>query len=156
MLIVDAIWPKPLAETSAFGDPYCGWLKMLKMSVRKCSCTFSVTRIRLEMLLSICHAAGARSRLRGAFPQVPEAGTVNAGGLIQTAIDWPVGGINGTPGTKSGRWLFVLPSGVFVELRSIVTFTGKPVRAISRELTSHEPKIVRNVPGLLKWALPAP
>ena len=94
---------------------------MLKMSVRNCRRTRSVRGIPLETPASICHAPGARSRLRGAFPQVPEAGVANAAGLIQAPIDCPPGGVNETPGTRSGRWLFVLPSGVSAELRSIVT-----------------------------------
>jgi len=55
------------------------------------------------MLASIGHALGACRRLRGALPQVPEAGATKAAGLIQAATDWPPGAVKGTPGTRSGR-----------------------------------------------------
>src|SRR5215469_10519877 len=107
---------------------------------------------------SACHKPGARTRLRPAFPNVPAAGVANAAGLIQCPGVCPSGGVNETPGTRSGRsdpdtlyW-----SGTTEFERLITTFTGRPLRTVATPLNCQPPRIARPTPGFARCRFPAP
>ena len=95
------------------------------------------------------HLPGSRPArsVAGKIPHVFDAGTAKAAGLSHCPMVAPSGGVSGTPGTRSGRWLLVLPSGVSEDARSTMTLMGNPVRAINVEVTSHEPNNAPASPG---------
>src|SRR5215469_9238581 len=115
------------AEIFELGCPNWARLKILKASARNCIRNRSVNKNCFPAPKSSCQRLGPKKMSRPALPQVPAAGTVNAAKLIQLAVVEPPTGVKETPGTKSGRWLLVLPSGTELADRLTRMLMGKPV-----------------------------
>src|SRR6202000_2935371 len=98
--------------------------------------------------VSACQSPGPRTRFRPALPNVPLAGTEKAVMLIQSATVDPPDGINDVAEVTFGRCGDdEFPSGTAPALRSTVTFTGSPVRAVAIRLHSQPPNTARARPG---------
>src|SRR4051812_18500513 len=60
-----------------------------------------------------------------------------------------------TPGTMSGRWFDVFPSGASDAERAMVTVNARPVRIVQIPLDSHPPRIFEAKPEV-KYGCPGP
>src|SRR5262249_31972869 len=134
---IDVIRPKVASEEKfVLGLPSCGWLKTLKASTRNDKRELSVIRTLFDRAVSIWNRPGPSTIFRPAVPHRPFGGSTNAAGLIHWLMVRPLVGMSDTPGTRSGRWFWLLPSGSAVALREIVTVSGSPVRTEPTLLSS--------------------
>ena len=150
VLLTANICPNVGEDRFVFGLPSSEWLNTLKASMRTERLVFSVILIVLAIAVSIWNRCGPRAMFRPALPQIPLAGIEKAAGFIHSLMVWPPGGISDTPGTRSGRWLALLPSSMSVVLRETVTFKGSPLRIEATPLTVQLRSSTKRADGRLR------
>ncbi len=131
-----------------------GWLNRLYAAARRFSARRSVSLNRflqrgVELVVRGTVGDVAAQVAPGSF------GRQRKGGRVEPVVDGLVGGIEGTPGTRLGRWLLVLPSSRSPALRDIVMLIGRPARAVAIPASSQPPKI-REASPLVRNVLPWP